>query len=308
MKRFFYTFFIFLLFVGTSKAQVDPLFFQQTNLRGLINPAATGKGGDINASLTTRQQWIGFSGMSTNAVQVHGFNNEIRSGFGAKFIMDKVGPKETKNVKINYAYFVPFDDVAFLSLGMGMGLMNTVHKGGDYFFPDPNEPNDPKIPMQTQKKTVNDFDFGVEFNTRNFEIGGAITHITHGWFDQKIGRSMRNFYGYSRYKAPINKYWDFIPGVTWHFNRMQTTYEAIAGVRYNNNFCVNVAYRNPTNLGIGLGLTVYEGLRLAYSYDSGFDNLSAHNSGSHEITISYNIPMNTSYIRNRLKFFQWKMF
>ena len=296
---------IFLSVCTATQAQVDPLFFQQTHLRGLTNPAATGKGGDINTSLTTRQQWIGFSGMSSHALMAHGFINQFRSGIGAKFVMDQYGPTQTKNIKINYAYFVHFDDIAFLSLGMGAGIMSNVYNV-NYFRP--RHPDDPKIPTETQTNLMPDFDFGFEFNTSHFELGGSIAHITYGYFDQKTVRPMRNWYAYSRVKVPMNNYWDFIPGVTWHFNRWQTIYEVSAGVRLNNNLFVNFAYRNPMNMGVAVGLTLYEGFRLAYSYDYGFDNLMAYNSGSHELTISYRIPMNTSFIGNKLRFFQWKMF
>ena len=305
-KRVLYTLIILFWSVCATKAQIDPLFFQQTQLRGLVNPAATGKGGDINASVTTRQQWIGFSGMSSNALMAHGFINELRSGIGAMFVMDEYGPTQTKNIKLNYAFFVHFDDFAFLSLGMGAGIMSNVYKGSEYFRA--REPNDPTVPVETKTNVSPDFDFGVEFNTSHFEIGGSIAHITYGYNDQNTVRPMRNWYAYTRAKVPMNRYWDFIPGVTWYFNRWQTIYEVNAGVRLNNNLCVNVAYRNPMSLGMSVGLTVYEGFRLAYSYDYGFDNLMAYNSGSHEITISYKILMNTSYIGNRLRFFQWKMF
>ena len=62
------------------------------------------------------------------------------------------------------------------------------------------------------------------------------------------------------------------------------------------------------DIGIAFGINIYEGVRVAYSYDYGIDNLSSYNSGSHEITISYNIPVNNNYIRTRLRFFRWKVF
>ena len=291
---------------GSIYSQIDPLLFQQTHIRGMINPASTGKGGDVNALLSVRQQWIGFDGTSTQVLLADGFANLIRSGFGISCIFDGFGFKQTKNIKLNYAYFVPFEDVAFLSLGLGVGVMNNVYKGGDYFIP--RDPDDPAIPLETQSKTLPDFDFGLEFNTHNFELGASVTHITYGYYDQMLMRPMRNYFAYSRVKVPMNKNWDFIPGATWHYNRKVNIFELNAGVRYNNNICVNIAYRSPMDMGLALGVTLYEGFRLAYSYDYGFDNLSSYNSGSHEITISYTIPVNTTYVKNKLRFFQWKMF
>ena len=308
MKKVIYILsFLFWVFAVTSQAQVNPLFFQQTQHRSLLNPASTGKGGNFDAALMVRQQWTGFSDMGTNAVYVNGFLNEYRSGIGLKFIMDEYGPQQTKNIKVNYAYFVSFQDEAIFSLGLGVGVLNNVYKGSDRYF-IARDADDPSIPTETQSMTIPDFDFGAEFSTRYFELGASITHITYGRLDQMIVRPMRNFYAYSRAKIPMNKHWDLIPGVTWQFNRMQSTYEANIGVRHNNNFTLNVAYRNPMNLGISTGMTIYEGFRLAYSYDYGIDNLSAYNSGSHEVTVSYHIPVLVSFIGTKIRFFKWKMF
>ena len=299
---------LILLFsiIDKTYSQTDPMLFQQTHVRGMINPAATGKGGDITNSLSVRQQWIGFVGTSTQVLLVNGFVNSLTSGFGLTCIFDGYGPQQTKNIKANYAFFVPYDDEAFFAMGLGLGVMNNTYKGGDYFIS--RDPHDLSIPLETQSKTLPDFDFGVEFNTRNFELGASITHITYGYRDQMIMRPMRNYFLYTRAKFPINNNWDFIPGITLQNNRKVNAVEVNTGLRYNNNLYVNFAYRNPMNLGLGVGINLNEEFRFVYSYDYGFDNLSSYNSGTHEITVSYSIRVNTTYIKNRMRFFKWKMF
>ena len=298
---------MFLLCVGfAANAQTDPMFFQQTNNRILVNPATSGKGGDINTALAMRQQWIGFPGPTTQALYTSGFIGDVRSGFGLAWINDKFGPQQTNNLKLNYAFFVPFGEVAFLSFGLGMGMMNNTYNELGFFA---REFDDPALmDLTKQTKSIPDFDFGFEFNTPQWEMGASVTHVSYMYADQNLVRPMRNFFAYSRYKLPMNRYWDFIPGITWHNTRKLNTYEFNAGFRYNNNFCTNVIYRNPMNVGIAVGINIYEGIRVAYSYDYGFDNLSSYNSGSHEITILYSIPMINNYIKTKLRFFRWKMF
>ena len=307
MRKKSFVIYIFLFVViSKSFSQVDPLLFQQVHNRELYNPAVIGKGGDIKAALSYRQQWVGFTGMSTQSLYLHGFASSLYSGFGLKAVFDGFGPLQTKNIKFNYSFFVPFGDVAFLGLGAGFGIMNNSCKGGDYFYA--RDAEDPSLPLENTSKTFPDFDFGFEFNTRNFEIGASSTHITYSYKDQILVRPMRNYYAYSRVKLSLNKAWDFIPGISWQYNRKSNTYELNAGIRYNNNLYVNVAYRNPMDLGMAVGLILFDGFRLTYSYDYGFDNLSTLNNGSHEITISYTIPVNTTYIKNKLRFFKWKMY
>jgi len=305
MKKFLHICMFILGTVGILHAQVDPMFLQQTNNRGLLNPAVTGKGGDVNASLSIREQWIGFPGPSTKALYANGFVSQLRSGFGVTWINDGFGPQRTNNIKLNYAYFVPFEDVAFLALGMKMGIMSNIYDESNLFGQDSD---DGVITMAKQSKTVPDFDVGLEFNTRLFEIGGSVTHIMYMTPDQATLRPMRNIYAYSRLKVPMNRYWDFIPGVTWHNTIRFNTYELNVAFRYENDICVNLIYRNPMSLGIAFGMNIQKVFRVAYSYDYGFDNLSSYNSGSHEVTLFYNIPMNTTYVANKLRFFKWKMF
>jgi len=307
MKRIFYVCILVFCAVCMTYAQADPFFVQQTNIRGLYNPAATGKGGDINASLSVRQQWVGFQGVSTQALKFSSFAIGLQSGLGVTCIIDAFGPQRSNNIKLNYAYYVPFDDVAILSLGLGMGIMHSVYKA-DELFGNPIYDPDPYIPTESQTKTSPDFDIGLEFNTRHFEIGGAVTHVHYSRYDQNLVRPLRNFYSYSRIKFPINNYWDFIPGITWHNVRKSNTFELNVAFRHNNNFCVNLVYRNPMNTGIALGINLMTGFRLMYSYDYGFSNIGNYNRGTHELTIAYNIPMNTTYIQNKLRFFRWRMF
>ena len=312
MKRFLYTCLLILGTVCTLYAQIDPLFFQQTNNRVLINPASTGKGGDIIASLSARQQWIGFPGPSTQALNVNSFAKQIHLGYGLTWINDKFGPQQTNNIKLNYAYFVSFEDAAFLSFGLGMGVMNnTYNELGFFARPAPGETEiiDPSLTdLSKQTKTIPDFDFGIEFDTRQFEIGASVTHLTYMYADQGLLRPMRNLYAYTRFKVPMNPYWDFIPGVTWHNTRRQNTFEANVSFRYENSIYVNFVYRNPVSCGIAFGVHIYKVFRLSYSYDYGFDNLSSYNNGSHEVTVSYTIPLNTTYVDDKLRFFKWKMF
>ena len=308
MKRFLYAFIFVFGTVCTSNAQIDPLFFQQTHLRGLINPSATGKGGNVGASMSLRQQWTGFPAPSFQAILAHGFSGNLRSGIGLSGVMLDDGPLQTKNIKLNYAYFVPFEEFAFFSLGMGAGIMSSVYRDGSRDFIVRDEDDPVLTGLEPQSKLLPDFDFGFEFNTRHFEMGASSTHVTYGWYDNNVLRPQRNFYVYSRVKQPLNNNWDLIYGVTWHNNRRVNTYEAIASVRYNNNVCVDFAYRNPMSLGVAAGVTLYEGFRVVYSYDYGFDFLKNNNKGSHEVTLSYTVDLNNTYVKNKLRFFKWKIF
>jgi type IX secretion system PorP/SprF family membrane protein len=175
MKRLMSICFLAVCSCLTLFAQIDPLFLQQANNRVTINPAATGKGGDINASLGLRQQWIGFSGPATRVLNANGFVKEIRSGFGLTWLGDQFGPQRTQNLKVNYAYFIPFENRAFLSLGLGMGMLNNVYDETEFFAMDDN---DDAITYIKESKIIPDFDFGFEFNMRNFEIGASVAHVT----------------------------------------------------------------------------------------------------------------------------------
>jgi type IX secretion system PorP/SprF family membrane protein len=290
---------------SVSYAQKDAVFMQQSTNRELINPATAGKGGDVNFAFGVRQQWTGFPGPSTQTAHGSGFIRNIRSGFGLSWVGDKFGPQKTQNIKVNYAYFVPFEEKAFLSLGLGMGFIHHVYDEAGFFA---MEDYDEILTGIKLSKTSPDFDFGIEFNTRYLEAGASVTHLIHSKEDQSPLRPGRNMYVYTRGKVPVNKYWDFIPGLTWFNARNLNVYEISAAFRYNNNIYIGLVYRNPMTVGFSAGINIYGRFRLSYSYDYGIDELSSYNDGSHEVFLSYNIPVNTTYVRSKLRFFRWKMF
>jgi type IX secretion system PorP/SprF family membrane protein len=277
----------------------------------MYNPAVTGKGGDINFALSLREQWIGFQGTSTQMLKFSSFAPNLHSGFGVTAMTDAIGIQRNNNFKFNYAYFVRFYDEAFLSLGIGAGVVQNTF-GKTNLWGDPRYDPDEAILVEPKSRVSPDFDIGIEFNTPTFELGGAVTHVVYQFYDEYIAaaysRPMRNFYVYSRTKIPLNKVWDFIPGITWHNNARSHTFEGNLSLRYNNNFCINIAYRNPMSVGAIVGINISETFRLMYSYDYGFDTISAYNNGTHEVTISYNIPMTTTFIQKKLRFFRWKIF
>ncbi len=303
-KKIWITLCILCLFVPLW-AQSDPIFLQQTTNRGIINPAVAGKGGDINAAVGLREQWVGFPGPSTQVINASGFIRQIRSGIGINWINDHFGPQKSQNLKLNYAYYIPFEEKAFLSLGLGMGILRETYDESDFF---PQDPDDDVLTYTRSSKTLPDFDFGLEFDTRFFEVGGSVTHLARSADKEDLLSPGRNIFAYTRFKIPMDSHWDFIPGFTWFNSKKMNTYELIAGFRYENNITVNLIYRSPMTTGIAFGINVYKGLRLSYSFDYGFNDMSGYNDGSHELFISYNVPINTTYVRSRLRFFKWKMF
>lgn len=295
---------LLLLLTLSVYGQRDVIYFQQHQNRQTINPAATGMWGDIDGALGYRQQWTGFKeAPRTISLMASGFVHPWRSGFGLHYRNEKFGPQSTQNIKFNYAYFVPFNEFAFLAIGVGGGIMNNTYDETNFFAKDRN---DDRLLYVKQTKVIPDFDAGLEFHMQYWQIGASVTHLSYTHEDNNLIRPLRNFFVYTRGKIPVTRYWDIIPGVLWHNSRALNTFEVSATARYNNNLSMTVSYRNPQTIGMMVGITLYQGFRLSYSFDYGFDNMSAYNSGSHEVWLSYNFPMTNTYIRTRLRFFRWK--
>ena len=59
-------------------------------------------------------------------------------------------------------------------------------------------------------------------------------------------------------------------------------------VRYNKRFWGGVSYRTGENAVVGIvGVELFNGIRVGYSYDFDFSKLNTVSNGSHELTVGY---------------------
>jgi type IX secretion system PorP/SprF family membrane protein len=122
-------------------AQQDPLYAQYINNPFVLNPAYAGMTSNLNASLSYRQQWVGFEGnpvtMNANAHIALGDN---KMGAGLMIVSDKIGATEVNEIYGSYAYKLNISSDKTLSFGLQAGFINFKTDNSDLSLLDPNDP------------------------------------------------------------------------------------------------------------------------------------------------------------------------
>ncbi|MDR3246270.1 MAG: type IX secretion system membrane protein PorP/SprF [Prevotellaceae bacterium] len=295
MKKVLIAMIVFLpmLLSGQNDIQLSQQHLSRVN----YNPAATGASNYLNVFLIGRQQFVGFNGApSTQVLNAHNYFNQINSGLGLTVINDKIGPESSINAKVAYAYYVHFED-SYLSFGLGGGVL---YKNLDInkLIAESGPPSsDPTIAsyIGRSNKVNADFDFGVEFNTAQFQVGASVTHLNVSPIKINNLQSGRHMYLYTKYTFNLDLDWKLAPSLVAHMSAwpiMQLDVNTMA--TYKDRFWLGASLRTSDEFVmesvVGFaGLFITDFLGLGYSYDLNLAPIRKYTNGSHEISLRFRI-------------------
>jgi type IX secretion system PorP/SprF family membrane protein len=288
--------FLPLLLLGQNDIQLSQQFLSRIN----YNPAATGGSNYMHVFLIGRQQYIGFrDAPSTQVLNAHNYFGQFNSGAGLTIINDRIGAESSINAKLAYAYYVHFEG-SYLSFGLGTGVL---YKNLDVNKLNPEELGDAKIDtyIGRSNKLNADFDFGMEYNMENLQIGASVTHLNVSPIKINNLQSGRHIYFYTKYTFNVDLDWKIAPSFVTHMgiwpimqldlNTMATFRERFwfgASLRSSDKFMMESV------VGI-LGLYVTDFLGLGYSYDFNLSPIGKFTSGSHEISLRFRFRRGEGY-------------
>jgi type IX secretion system PorP/SprF family membrane protein len=288
--------FLPLLLSGQNDIQLSQQFLSRVN----YNPAATGGSNYMHVFLLGRQQFIGFKGApSTQVLNAHNYFAQINSGGGLSITNDKIGPESSINAKLAYAYYVHFED-SYLSFGLGGGVL---YKNLDVSKLIGENPDDPRVNSYVGRsnKVNADFDFGIEYNMAQFQVGASVTHLNVSPIKINNLESGRHMYFYAKYTFNLDIDWKLAPAFVTHMSAwpiMQLDLSALA--TYRDRFWFGVSLRSNDRgtmeslVGIA-GLYITDFLGLGYSYDLNLGPIGKYTSGSHEIALRFRIGRGEGY-------------
>ncbi len=278
-------------------AQQDPQFSMYMFNRQYINPAYAGAMGSTNITFAGRTQWVGIDGSPRSmSLIAHKPVALLHGGVGIQVLADYIGPFQTIDAKLAYAFHLPVGQKgAQLQFGVQGGVLYKVLDGTNWRPPD--NPNDPILVDAVTNATAPDFGAGVYFQLPNEKlyVGVAGLHL--------LEPSMKQLTLGQRGELRIVRHLLFSAGTRFDLSEnvslMPSTLFKMAGgqmqIDINANVMVSplvfgVSYRYQDAIVGILGFQISERIFAAYSYDYTLSNLSVATSGTHEILISYTLP------------------
>jgi type IX secretion system PorP/SprF family membrane protein len=295
MKKLNITFLFLVLLLQPVLSQQDPLSSQYMFNTLTYNPGIAGTSGMICATALNRQQWVGFKGAPSTTV----FNISapvslfsIKSGVGLLVESDNVGFDKDINFSASYSYLMDLG-TGKLGIGLSLGMLNkTLNPTWEIPSGDAHTPvsGDPSIPENKESYVAFDAGLGLYYKAEKYYGSLSVTHINQPKIKYSKGEPYvsRHYYLTGGYNLQLpNPSLELMPSF-FAFSDGKVVQVALTSlIRYNKKVWGGVSYRaGDAFIGI-IGLELFNGIRLGYSYDFTISDVRKNSTGTHEFMINY---------------------
>ena len=285
---------ILVCLAALTKAQQLPMYSQYLTNDFILNPAIAGSKSYFPIQINSRTQWSGLGTIApkTNTLSYHMPVAHDAIGIGAIVMQDETGPYSQIGVTLSFAYHVQLDedDVTRLSLGLSGLLTQHTLNQDDLTFHNP----DPEF-QGSYSKMVPDASFGAYLYSKNFSLSASAHQLFESTFKESVqdifgdNSQVRHYFAHASYRIDIHSDLAIEPSLLVKSTEVSPTQlDVNARVIIDNNYWAGLSLRSSESLVVLAGLNMGS-LFLSYSYDYGISSLSSVASGSHEISLGFNI-------------------
>ena len=302
MKRVVLFSLIVTILGGNALAQQDPQFSHYMFNTLYYNPGFAGVEGVTKLTAIHRSQWLGYTptvggggAPTTQIISLTAPIFKLNSGFGAYIVHDQLGPQNNLEAQGSYAYHLGIKD-SKLSIGVRLGIYSQTINFDQYRFINPNDPLlADKRGSQSQIKP--DLAFGIFWRKEKFYVGASFNHLLRSTFDFGLGQRnslQTHLYltgGYF-YEVNFDLKFQFMSIIQSDFTK--TTIN-IGGLAYfKDTMWGGLSFRSSEAaiLMLGYSLLKDKSLKLGYSLDYVIQDQAAKQATSHELMLSYELPVN----------------
>ncbi len=274
-------------------AQQDPVFNQYMNNLMTIQPAYVGMSGYLNISALSRFQWVGFDGAPvTSTVTINGPFRRYNVGLGLSLINDRFGPVKQMGVYADYSYRILLENDQYIAFGMKGGFNRYEALLTDLSV---NDPNDPVVALDINKKYLPNFGVGIMWHADNFFVGLSVPKIFKNKISSSGGETVyfedRNYYGMAGFVLDIAENVKFKPTMLARWSEYTPTLiDFSANLLFYDRVWLGGTYRMKNSYGLLFQVFINKSIKVGYAYDLTTFQPSQYNAGTHEFLLSYDFP------------------
>jgi type IX secretion system PorP/SprF family membrane protein len=293
---------------GSAFSQQDALYSQYMVNELVINPAYSGMRDVMNVTMVHRHQWVGIEGApKTTTFSIQSPMRNEKVALGLYIYSDQQGPLKDVGVMANYAYRIRMGR-GRLSFGVQGGF---IQQGVDVTMINTRDYDDFSAFSGMASTFTPDVNFGVYYTARNWYAGVSSKHLFERLFDindqyddSPYSSLARHIYGTAGMILNLGNDFVLKPSTMVRYTRnAKVNIDVNASLYYNDLFMLGASYRTLNNAIVLMGqLTVKENIRIAYSYDMQINALCAQTSGSHEISVAFDLDLYKRYEKSRRYF------
>ncbi len=300
----------------TTQAQQLPVYNQYNFNQFVYNPALSGQTDVPVLTLLHRNQWAGVSGgPETSLISFNGVENDNKVGYAAYLYYDKTGILATTSFYGNYSFRFTVAKDFNITLGLSAGIIN---QGVDMAAMNVTDPSDPIVNSDISGRTVFDFNAGVNFEYKGFNLGLAAPQlfsnpIDYAPDDDNLEASMQL---QRHYIANVSYEYDFEMKSLGRFGKgMSLVPQAIVraapfldtdtigvakqpveyDIQYDAHLMLNMrnlgwiggGYRSGMGAIANVGVNLTKDLAVGYAYEFNTSEVSAQLGTTHELALIY---------------------
>lgn len=270
--------------------QQSPLFTQYMFNLQAANAAYAGSRQSFFAAATHRAQWVGFSGApKQSGVYMHSAIGRKPYAVGFQAVHESVGAHRVTGAAFTYAYHLRLNRKKD-KLGMAIRAGGYQY-GFDYQKLSVEDNTDPNL-LNTKNITwVPTFDLAFLFHNRRTYAGIELNQLLNSPIvssSEGDARLSPHLFIVAGHAFELNQEWDFKPSILMRFvNNAPLSAELNAAMLYKKQFWMGLGYRYPSGIIAIAQFMINESFKIGYSYDFYGNKLRTMQSGTHEITLSY---------------------
>lgn len=292
---------ILTLLSSIGFAQQEAQFTQFLDNMVYYNPAYAGSHDMMSISALHRQQWVGFKGapMSTT-FSLHTPLSVDNLGLGLSALNDRVGPTNATWVNLDISYSLRFKQhngkLAF-GLKGGVSFIN-----GDIAALKKQDADDELLNVVYKNDLSANFGAGIYYHSDQFFAGFAVPRVLDNLKDMG---SLTNpkFIGQRHYYLTLGGYINASRMLKIRPSAMlKITENAPLALDVNLGFILydklwlGANYRLMESCAIYIQYQISNQFKLGYAFEFSTSKLRGHNSGTHEVMLSYDLLFNNKSI------------
>lgn len=301
LRRTFYTFAIVVSAVSVQ-AQQDPQFTQYMFNSMYLTPAFAGVEGVTQLTAVHRSQWLGYQSSFNDGgaptTQMISFNSPIyklKSGFGVYAVNDKLGPQNNIEAQAMYAYHLGLKD-SKLSFGVKVGFYSQAINYDQYRA---THPDDPLLSGKEGKESQirPDVGVGLFYRAEKFYLGAGVNHLTRAQFDFGVNlarNALENHLNFTGgYYYEVNFDLTLTPTILVKTDFKEYSFDLGVIATLKDKMWAGLSFRQSeaANVLLGYSFMKDKALKLGYAIDIVVKDQEAKENFSHELLLSYQLPV-----------------
>lgn len=286
---------VVLLQVKQASAQQDPMYTQYMDNLQVLNPGYAGSQGIGNILMVARSQWVEFDGApATRSFTYNTSYDEQNVGVGFSLMSDQIGPLKQTGFYADYSYFLPVSQKFKLGLGL---------KGGVSFYRAnlvalQTVDSDPVFNHDIYENFLPNVGVGLFLFSETTYFGVSVPKLIDNIIINEevqtdyINKQQRHMYFVAGHRFDISE--DFqlkTNGMMRKVKSAPLSVDMTVMGGFRDKFWVGAMYRFGDAYGMLVKFNPSPKMSIGYAYDITISELSAFNSGTHEIMFSYNLDL-----------------